>query len=293
MAMTARATKVVVSPIADADLARVAEFLNANLNERVPVARWVSAMDVPWACDRPNLGYMLLDDDEIVGAYLAYYSTRTIDGSEEQLCNLAAWCVLPGYRLHGIKLLRALLAQRDYHFTDFSPSGSVVDINKRLGFRVLDPATALVPNLPWPTWPGRNVIVSSDPAVIERMLTGRERAIFDDHAGTQAARHLVLLDGDRRCYVVFRKDRWKRLPLFASILYVSDPDLFRKLHRRASRHMLLRHGAVGTLAEDRIVRHRSRLSLRIRPPRQRMLLSDRLDPAQVDYLYSELTCLAW
>ena len=292
MAVTARASSVMVSPITDADLPRVSEFLHANMSERVPAARWASAMDVPWARDGPNLGYMLLDDDEIVGAHLAYYSTRTIDGREERLCNLAAWCVLPGYRLHGIKLLRALLDQHAYHFTDLSASGSVVSINKRLGFRLLDPATALVPNLPWPSWPGRDVVVS-DPAVIQRVLTGRELAIFRDHAGAQAARHLVLVDGDRSCYVVFRKDRWKRLPFFASILYVSDPDLFRRLYRRACRHLLLRHGAVGTLAEIRIVHHRPRLSLRIRSPRPRMLLSDGLDPAKVDYLYSELTCLVW
>ena len=40
--------------------------------------------------------------------------------------------------------------QDGYHFTDLSPSGNVVALNRRLGFTQLDTATALVPNLPWP-----------------------------------------------------------------------------------------------------------------------------------------------
>jgi len=293
MAVMARAAGVAVRPITEADLPRVARFLQANMNARVPVERWVGALDVPWTAERPNLGFMLVEQDEVVGAHLAYYSTRTIGERTERFCNLAAWCVLPAYRLHGLKLLKALLAQPDHHFTDLSPSGNVVRINTRLGFRQLDAATALVPNLPWPSWPRRDVVVSSDPAVIEHLLTGPELGLFRDHAGAAAARHLVLADGDRRCYVVFRRDHWKRLPWFVSILHVSDPDLFRELRGRASRHLLLRHGALATLAEDRIVRHRARLSLRIPAPRARMYLSESLEPEQVDYLYSELTCLAW
>ena len=116
---------------------------------------------------------MLLDGDEVVGAQLAFYSERSIDGRRERFCNLGAWCVLPEYRFHSLRLLKAALGQQGYHFTDLSPSGNVVDINSRLEFRFLDTTTILVPNLPWPSRPGRSVI-SSDPALIERTLTGRD-----------------------------------------------------------------------------------------------------------------------
>ena len=200
--------------------------------------------------------------------------------------------MLPEYRFHGIRLLKALLGQAGYHFTDFSPSGNVVSINHRLGFRHLDATTRLVPHLSWPSRPGRGEI-SSDPVVIERMLTGRELDVFHDHVGTQAARHVVLKQGDELCYVVFRRECWKRVPLFASILYVSNPRVFRQMAGPLSRHMLLRQGTVATLAEERIVKERPRLSFRVRPPRPRMFLSSTLEPQHVDYLYSELTCLAW
>ena len=183
----------------------------------------------------------------------------------------------PGYRLHGLRLLKAVLRQEGYHFTDLSPSGNVVGINERLRFRFLDTTTALVPNLPWPTLPGRGRI-SSDPELIERTLTGADLELYRDHAATGAARHVVLIRGDEWCYVVFRRDRRKGLPLFASVLYVSNPALFRAMARPFARHLLIRHGALATLAEERIVGYRPRPSLLLRSPRRKMFRSPSLAP---------------
>ena len=92
---------------------------------------------------------------------------------------------------------------------------------------------------------------------------------------------------------MIRKDRRKGLPLFASILYVSDPELFRKMARPFARHLLIHHGALATLAEDRVVEHRPFPSLRLRSPRKKMFRSSSLGPAKIDYFYSELVCLSW
>lgn len=291
MAVTA-ASAVRVAPIGGDDLRRVAALLHANLNSRVSVDHWARAADAPWEVESPNAGFMLLDGDEVVGAQLAFYSERSIDGRRERFCNLGAWCVLPEYRFHSLRLLKAALGQQGYHFTDLSPSGNVVDINSRLDFRFLDTSTILAPNLPWPSRPSRGVI-SSDPALIERTLTGRDLRLYRDHATAGAARHLVLIRDGESCFVVFRKDRWKRLRLFVSILHVSNPTLFRELAKPLARHLLLHHGAIATLAEPRVVGYRPRPGFAIRSPRRKMFRSADLDPAQVDYLYSELVCVSW
>jgi hypothetical protein len=281
-----------VAPITKAYIGPVAEFLHANLNRGVAAEHWAEAIDVPWEVDQPNAGYMLVDAGQIVGVQLAFYSERLIEGRRERFCNLGAWCVLPAYRLHSLRLLKRALDQDDYHFTDLSPSGSVVDINARLGFRFLDATTVLVPNLPWPGG-ARGASISSDPEVIERTLTGRERELYRDHARAPAARHLVLIRGDESCYVIFRKERYKRLRAFVTILYVGNPGLYRDLVRPLARHLLFHHGAIGTLAEPRVVGHRPRPSFAIRAPRQRMFRSADLGPRDVDYLYSELVRVAW
>ena len=59
------------------------------------------------------------------------------------------------------------------------------------------------------------------------------------------------------------------------------------------RHLLVRHGAVATLVEDRIVEQPPQLAIHVPSDRRRMFRSPRLEPAQIDYLYSELTCVAW
>jgi hypothetical protein len=282
-----------VSPVTDSDVPAVAEFLHRNLNDRVPVEAWARAVDVPWKVQAPNHGFQLrTDDGAVVGVYLAFYSDRTIGDEVRRFCNLGAWCVLPEHRFHSLRLLKALLAQECDVFTDLSPSGNVVPVNTRLGFRFLDTATALVPNLPWPSWPGGGA-VTGDRRVIERSLSGGELQIYQDHADCAAARHLLLTRGDETCHVVFRKDRRKGLPLFASILYVSNPALFRRMARQVSRHLLLRHGALATLAELRVVGGRLPTGRLLSAPRRKMVHGTGFEDQHVDYLYSELACVSW
>jgi hypothetical protein len=285
--------RVALRPIGDADIGRVAHFLSSNLNSRGGPETWTAAMTPPWNSPQPNHGFLLEQGGEIVGAHLAIYADRTIDGRTTRLCNLAAWCVRETHRNHGIRLLRALLGQPDYHFTDLSPSGNVVPLNLRLRFAVLDTATALVPNLPLPRLGRRAVRITSDPKQIAEQLDGDDLEIYRDHASAAAARHLVLVAGTERCYVMFRRERRKRLPLFASFIYVSNPTLFRSAAKHVHSHLLLRHRIPFTLSELRVVGSRPSISYMLRSPRPRMYRSPTLRPDQIDYLYSELACVAW
>src|ERR1700752_1285102 len=134
---------VELSPIGDADVAAVADFLHANLNRRVPPSTWARAMSAPWKVVAPNHGFMLRDGQRVVGAYLAFYSDRLMAGRMERFCNLASWAVLPEYRFHSVRLLKALLAQDGYHFTDLAPNEKVESVNARFKFRYLDTSMAL------------------------------------------------------------------------------------------------------------------------------------------------------
>ena len=63
--------------------------------------------------------------------------------------------------------------------------------------------------------------------------------------------------------------------------------------RPLARYLLIHHGTVAMLSERRIVGYWPRPSLLLRSPRRKMFHSRHLEPAQVDYLYSELVCVAW
>ncbi len=280
---------VTVEPITGADRAAVADFLHRHLNPRVPPAAWQRAMRTSWAPDAGDHGYLLRDGGAVVGAYLAFYSERTIAGRRERFCNLGAWCVLPAYRRHAPRLLRALLSRRDTHFTDLSPSGSVVEINRRLGFRFLDTTTVLVPARPRLA-PGA---VTDRPDEVVAALDDRQRRLFRDHADAPAVHHVLLRRGDRTCYVMARRERRRGLPLFASVLHVSDPEVFRRMAGALGGHLLRRHGVAALLVEPRIAGCRPLGALPWPRPRPKMYRSERLTPDQIDDLYSELVCLPW
>lgn len=307
---------VSVRPITDADIDPVADFLQVNMTSGVSARTWRQSLTAPRNTPKPNNGFLLLDGkptgeptgephsgpngtpadqtgERIVGAYLAYYSNRNVHGKPEQFCNLGAWCVLPDYRFHSVRLLKALLAQNGLHFVDLSPSGNVVALNQRLGFEFLDTSTALAPTFAWP-W--RSATVSTDPTVIERTLTGHELQLYLDHRDSPAVTHVVLRRprSSNWCYVVFRMDRRRKLPrVFASILHVSDPQLFRRLHKQFRGYLLLRHRALAVLAELRVVENRPPASVMVSTARRKMYRSATLPAQEIDYFYSELVSVPW
>lgn len=280
---------VEIAPITDADVPAVADLLQANLNDQVPWARACST--VPWKVDAPNHGFMLRDGLLVVGACVAFYSERLVAGRMERFCNVAAWYVQPAYRFHSIRLLTALLAQDGYNFTCLSANTTVLAIIAKLKFRSLDVSAALIPNLPWPTVPGRTRI-SSDPEIIERTLAGPELELYRDHVQALAVHHHVLLHGGESCYIMHREFRHRDVPLYAVLLHVSNHELFRRAMLPLTRHLLIRHRLVATLGELRIIGHRPRASFSLNAW-PKMYRSASLEPEQIDNLYSELVCVPW
>jgi hypothetical protein len=287
---TGLVVKAAVEPITPDDVDAVGAYLHRSMGERVSAAAWIRAMRVPWPVEAPNYGYLLRAGRDVVGAHLAYYSRREVRGQLLDICNLGAWSVDEPYRFSGLRLLKRLLAQDGYHFTDLSPSGNVVPLNERLHFTHLDTTTALSLNSsPLPS----RADVTSDPREVEAHLSDDDRRVYLDHRDTAAARHAVLVHGSRSCYLMFRHDRRKGLPLFVSLLHVSDPELLHRHFGAFSRFALRRHGAAATLSELRVVGRQPPLSRLLPRPRPKMFRSSVLKPADVDYLYSELECLAW
>ena len=244
-------------------------------------------------CDRPEPRIPAAGGrgGELVGAYAAVYSERTFGDAVVPVCNLAAFCVLEPHRLHSLRLIRPLLAQTGYAFTDFSPSGNVVAMNERLGFRRLDTSTRLVVNLPGVA--GSGTRVTGDPVRLQATLVGRDAAVYRAHRDAPAAHHLLVTRSDRYGYLVFRRDRRKRLPLFASPLYAGgDRELIAEAWSGIRGHLLAR-GFVFTLAERRILGFARGVGRELGDPRAKMYRGERIDPDALDYLYSELALVRW
>ena len=281
--------KAASAPITGADLDDVGAFLSASLNTKVPASAWVRALHVPWQVEAPNHGFHQRDaEGAVVGAYLAYYSRREVAGDLVDGCNLGAWCVEEDHRFSGLRLLTTVLGQQGYHFTDLSPSGNVVPLNRKLKFVDLDTGADLVPHVPRLC---RCRITATD-AGLEAVLTGRDRQIWQDHRHAAAARHAVISIDGEHCYVVHRRDTRRGVRAFTSVLHVGDPDIFRA-HARCLGSRLLRQGSVATLVERRLSGGTPLGGRPLAQNRPKMFRSPTWAAADVDYLYSEMTCLEW
>lgn len=281
-----------LSPITSSDVPAVARFLTRHLNRRVSPDRWEAALSVPWGVEQPNHGFFLRDDHAVVGAYLAFYSRQVVNGRPENFCNLGAWCVLDGHRHQGTRLFTKLLAQEGHHFTDFSPSGNVVELNRRMKFVDLDTTTELVANAPLRTRRG-GVRVTGEPDALLETLDPDELALYRDHRRAAAAKHLLVSTPREHCYVVVRRDTRKRVRAFGSVLHVSNPEMFRAAAGQVGSHLMTRHGIPATLVERRVAGGPVRRGRTLGRSRPKMFRSKTLPADQVGYLYSELTCLAW
>ena len=113
---------------------------------------------MPWDVEQPNAGFMLLDERRESSAPTSPSTpSATIDGAPRALLQPRRLVrAARSTASTACACSRRCSAQDGYHFTDLSPSGNVVALNERLSFRFLDTTTALVPNLPWPSRPGRD-----------------------------------------------------------------------------------------------------------------------------------------
>lgn len=264
-------------------LPEFAEFLHRHLDGSRTPAQWVAGLSPPWMHDAPNHGFVLRDEGRIVGGIGALYARRTVAGREERFCNITSWCVLDSHRQHSMRLAMAVVGQKGYHFTDFSPTKTVSGTLQFLKFKPLDDRQVVTLNLPWLFSAGLRI--TDDPAQIGQMPDAGVRRAYDDHRGHPWLRHAFITAGDACCHLIYKRRRFKGLPV-AAILHASDAALLRRGWRALGGH-LLRRGMVGTLVEWRL------LGAAPWPSRMRsgfvpkVYLSETLDAGQIDYLYSE------
>jgi hypothetical protein len=277
----------VVEALSTPQLPEFAEFLHRQLDSSRTPAQWADGLNPPWMHDAPNHGFVLRDEGRIVGGIGALYASRPVAGRMERFCNITSWCVLDSYRQHSLRLAMAVVGQKGYHFTDFSPTKTVSGTLQFLKFKPLDDRQVVALNLPWPSSAGLHLV--DEPAALRRPLDTVLRQAYDDHRGPAWLRH-VFIEGDGACcHVIYKRRRFKGLPA-ASLLYASDPALLRRAWRALGGYLLSR-GMVSTRVEWRLLGGApwpSHVQSGFVP---KVFLSDTLDSAQIDCLYSEQVVL--
>jgi len=282
-------SRVAVTPIQESDLPEIGSFLSRNLNARIPSNTWIRSLQHPWCENRPNFGVQARVGNELVGVFCAIYSDQLVDGRIEKFCNPHSWCMQDAFRGESVSLPLHLIRQQGYHFTMLTPNPRVAEIFLRLGFRNMDDAIVVFPNLPAPGAVTGKRFACTERDEIARRLPESLRRDFDLHRQIPWLSFAAFGEDGDVCLVVYKRDRWKRLPC-ARIIHISDPNAFER-HRRLLGHRLIGKGLAVSRVERRFLARDFRFAVRERRTQAKLVKSPTLADGQIRDLYTELVAL--
>jgi hypothetical protein len=275
-----------IEPITAATLPEFAAFLHQHLDAGRSPQAWIEGLSKSWGMIPPNHGFLLRAEGKIVGGIGAYYAERSIKGQPQRVCNITSWCVLDEYRKQSMRLAMAVIGQKGYHFTDFSPTKVVGGVLQFLKFRPLDERQAVMFNLPWPSF---RCELLTQPAHIESALQGDALRVYRDHAKFPWLRHVLLGAPHQWCHVIYKRTRFKWLPA-AHVLYLSDPAIFERHYTRLAGYFFSQ-GLATCHVDYRFLSRRPWPSAVRGGFNAKVYLSNTLSDRDIDYLYSETMAL--
>lgn len=263
-------------------------------NPAITMEGWRTGLITPWEKAEDYLGYVLLEDNEVVGFLGLLFARRRVNGMDIPFCNMTAWIVKPGYRAETLSLLYPVLELEHHTITNFTSSPSVYQILRRLGFDDIDSRYRVL--LPIPALrsfglrpPGLKVTL--DRAAIQSHLSPEELRIYQDHSPFKCL-HVLITFGEKHCYLLLTRFRRKRL-YFAHVHYVSNLDLFLEGLDSFKFPLLARLRVLAIIMDERLLKGRSvALTSTRRMISNRLVKSNQLGRFDIDNLYSELLTFA-
>ncbi len=254
--------------------------------------RWFLLLSKKWSPEHDHFGYVLLDEESVVGFIGAFFAERNIDGKQFIICNLFCWHVLEDYRKESLLLLRPILNLQNTTITALTSSLGATAIYKRFKFKELEAQVKIFPFVPSLSLRTGIEFLTVPDLIQARLLREEEQKIVLDHTFPSCC-HLLLTDkktGDY-CYLLYSRVRKKGL-YFTQVCFISNIDMFVRNFGRLQWFFLRKNRTLFTIVDNRLIRD-CRLGLgysySLRYPR--LYLSDTQKPEQIDNLHSELLLL--
>jgi acetoacetyl-CoA synthetase len=268
-------------------------------NSAVTVADWRKLFEYRWLARKPNLGFVALDRNTIVGFVGAIYADRTIDDRTVRVCNLTSWYVRPEYRGLGGYLLASALRDDAITYTAFTPILLTRHALAKLGFeRIVASKRVFPPLLHLDSAFVKAPRITFDPVEIRAILRGEQLRIFEDHLQSGCVQ-AAIVDGADACYIVskrrVRRGRLHpRLPItmsipYSELLYCSNPQLLVRHLERIKLALLWREKTLALMVDDNMLAAERPRGLTFES--RTMFRSRDVKGHELDKLYSELVLL--
>lgn len=251
--------------------------------------RWRQLFTRHWDSQRDHFGYMIADNDNVVGFIGTLFSERAINNRPEKLCNLTSWFVKKEYRGESLSLIFTTL-DMDCTLTGFTATPMTATTLKSFGYRDASGKRFLIPAIPFGGFFSGEPSAKYDPDAIRETLDAKDLKIFSDHVKFRCC-HMIIKAMEGCCYIIFRKKNMRGLP-FGQIHYISDREIFLKYITGLSFNIGLHFRIFGLIVESLYLKgRRPRYSLTLRPANPILYRSTSLEGQDIDALYSELFVL--
>ena len=262
------------------------KFNNVGLKKR----DWEQLFLNPWKSRERHCGYILLEDNKVVGYLGTLFSERIIQSQENKFCNVTSWIVEKEFRNQSFLLLLPLLTLKGYTTTIFSPNNATYIASKKLGFKDLETHIRLI--FPFTVMRRffNNCSIFEDNELLSNILDQQHLKIHYDHLSF-SCRQLFIKTKYGSFYLVATRVVKKKIPV-AYIHFISDLSIFLKSIENIKLKVCVRLKVFLMLVDERFMRgSKVAFSKKIKLSQPKVFKSDSLKKDEIDSLYSELIVL--
>jgi acetoacetyl-CoA synthetase len=256
---------------------------------------WRRLFSYGWLADKPDLGLLLEDDDQVVGFLGKVYSLRHVAGRSGLICGLSSFYVLPKYRGWGLGLLTAAVQDQNVTYTSHTPNRLSRRMLQVLNFVQLEEYKVFLPPFAnADTLLKSRPQISVEPGTVRQSLDAGQRRIFDDHSKYDCLQMLIR-EGPNLAHLVVKRRAFgfgrfrrfipekARLP-YSEVLYCSKPPLLARHLERVKLTILRQQRTVGIVVDPRLLPAKTH-GLALRKPQ--LYRSSTFEASDIDKLYSE------
>ncbi|MFK8077064.1 MAG: N-acetyltransferase family protein [Granulosicoccus sp.] len=272
------------------DIESICHLLHEKMNSKIPVARWRQLMTYDWLEDKPDFGRIVESDGQVLGFCGMVYANRIIGADErsERVVSMSSWYLDKSMRGKGLgkEMLESAISDPTLTYATLTNSRKPLGIVEALGFRALEDHRYV--------WKKTDTADSAlklvdDIDVIRAEVKPFQQKIINDMVNLPLKPVLVQHEG-LQALLFFSIKRKASDILWFDVMYTSDRALLAQCAQLIANRILPDSASVFA-ADGRFLEGPTNNAKRESLPVCRYYVSNRVEPHEIDHLYSELQLL--
>lgn len=272
------------------DIEPICHLLHEKMNSKIPVARWRQLMTYEWLEDKPDFGRIVESDGQVLGFCGMVYANRIIGADErpERMVSMSSWYLDKSMRGKGLgkEMLESAISDPMLTYATLTNSRKPLGIVEALGFRALEDHRYI-----WRTTDAADSTLKliDDIDLIRAEVKPFQQTIISDMAKLPLKPMLVQFEG-QQALLFFSIKRKANDILWFDVMYTSDRALLAACAQLVANKILPDSTSV-LAADGRFLEGPTDNAERESLPVCRYYVSSRVEPHEIDHLYSELQLL--